>query len=578
MATPAPGPTLSPAADRERTIVARGLGRVYRDRIAVTGLDLDVASGEIFGLVGPDGAGKTTVLQMLAGILDPSTGSCTVLGADTLREAGRVNSIVGYMSQGFTLYDRLTVDENLAFAAGIRGVDGATYRNRRRELLEMAGLLPFIARRAGALSGGMRKKLSLCTNLVHRPRVLLLDEPSLGVDPLSRRELWQLFERECAAGTAIVLSTCYMDEASRSDRVVFLSDGRPLATGAPGELARTSTGSLLSLTANDVAAALATLHGDERVRSVQRLPAELRVRAVPSADLEILADDLSRLGPVRPVEATLEDAFVTLAEGDSPAEPVSLSAPATIWGDHGGLGAHAITVRFGDFTAVDAVTFQLAPGEVVGWVGPNGAGKTTLIRVLCGLLIPTTGTARVAGVDVVREPRRLRERIGYMSQRFSLYHDLTAGENLRFFAGAYGLGRVAARAAISEMMAVTGLADYGARAVAELSAAQRQRLALACAILHRPAILFLDEPTSGVDPVARQRFWQVVETLAAQGMTVMVTTHNLEEAYYCHRIGLMHQGRLLALDDIDGLRAELGVEADASVEFVFAGFLAREQG
>lgn len=227
-----------PALSAQPAISARGLGRTFRDRVAVAGLDLEVAGGEIVGLVGPDGAGKTTVLQMLAGILDPSAGRCAVLGADTVRDAPRVNAAVGYMSQGFTLYDRLTVDENLAFAARVRGVYGDSYRQRRDVLLGMAGLLPFGARRTGALSGGMRKKLSLCTNLIHRPRVLLLDELSLGVDPASRHDLWRLLRTERAAGAAIVLSTSYMEEAARCDRVVLLKDGRALAIGTPSMLTR----------------------------------------------------------------------------------------------------------------------------------------------------------------------------------------------------------------------------------------------------------------------------------------------------------------------------------------------------
>lgn len=507
-------------------IEAEALGHRFGDNVVLTDISLKIGAGEIFGLLGPDGAGKTTLMQILAAILDPSMGSCRVLGFDTVRQSSAVTSRIGYMSQGFTLYDRLTVDENLAFAARVRGIVGEQWRQRRARLLDMAGLARFGARRAGALSGGMRKKLSLCTNLIHQPPLLLLDELSLGVDPASRRELWNILREFQATGASIVVTTPYMDEAAYCDRLGLLHDGRLLAVDSPRNLmeaARDSPGSPLP---------------------------------------------------------TLEDVFVRLSGSAldvTPGIPPESSIPSAVSTQSEAVVADAVTCRFGDFTAVDRVSLSVRSGEVFGFLGPNGAGKTTLIRAMCGLLRPSEGELRVAGIDVLRNPMRLRQRIGYMSQRFSLYPDLTVGENLRFFAGVYGLKRSPRAEAIAWASDMTGLAGMEAHAAGRISGALRQRLALACSILHRPAILFLDEPTSGIDPVSRQRFWRLIRALARQGMTVFVTTHYLEEAVYCHRLGLMYSGRLIALGGIPELRAGLPQAEGYSMEDIFMAYIDRER-
>jgi len=514
-------------ANRDAWVIeAEDLGHRFGDNVVLTNISLKIGAGEIFGLLGPDGAGKTTLMQILSAILDPSMGVCRVLGFDTVRQSAAVTSRIGYMSQGFTLYDRLTVDENLAFAASVRGIAGAQWRQRRERLLDMAGLGPFGARRAGDLSGGMRKKLSLCTNLIHQPPLLLLDELSLGVDPASRRELWNILHEFQATGATIVVTTPYMDEAAYCDRLGLLNQGRLLAVNSPRNLREAA-------------------------------------REAPSSPLP-----------------TLEDAFVRLA-GDTVEETSSISSeratPSMSSTESAAVVANEVTCRFGDFTAVDRVSLSVPSGEVFGFLGPNGAGKTTLIRAMCGLLRPSEGKLRVAGVDVLRNPMRLRHRIGYMSQRFSLYPDLTVGENLRFFAGVYGLkGRPRAEA-IAWASDMTGLTGMAAHATGRISGALRQRLALACSILHRPTILFLDEPTSGIDPVSRQRFWHLIRTLAREGMTVFVTTHYLEEAVYCHRLGLMFSGRLIALGSVDGLRAGLERADGFSMEDIFMAYIDRER-
>lgn len=557
----------------QAVVVAEALGRRYGRRQVLDGVSFEVAPGEVFGVVGPDGAGKTTLLQILAAILRPTTGECRVLGEDVRRQPERVQARIGYMSQGFSLYDKLTVAENIAFAADIRDVPPAALAERRTRLLAMAGLERFEARREGQLSGGMRKKLALCANLIHEPPLLILDEPSLGVDPLSRRELWRILDQAKADGHSIVFATSYMDEADASDRVLLLREGRPLAIGAPSELRGRAKGRVYRLVTADPGPTERQLSADPQVISFQRRAGdELRVQMRSEAPPQVSGD-------ARPeaAEPSMEDVF-TVASAPPPAtvrtaEPAPPPRPTPTAEV---IVAEGVVRRFGDFKAVDEVTLSVAPGEVLGLLGPNGAGKTTLIRILCGLLAPSAGRAQVAGFDVAGQSEAVRARIGYMSQRFSLYPDLSARENLLFFARAYGVPRGELKTRIAWAAARAGLEGEGGETVSSLSGATRQRLALACAMVHRPQVLFLDEPTSGVDPLSRFRFWRLIAALAADGVGVVVTTHYLEEATFCDRLGLMMDGRLIALGPLADLTAELGLQT-ATVEDVFLGFIARER-
>jgi ABC-2 type transport system ATP-binding protein len=567
----------------ERPVIdARGIGRRFGRRHALSGIDLRVERGEILGLVGPDGAGKTTLLQILAAILDPSAGQCRVLGFDSARQASLITSRIGYMAQGFTLYGRLSVDENLAFAASIRGVADAVFVERRQRLLAMAGLLPFGERPEEQLSGGMRKKLALCTNLIHEPPLLLLDEPSLGVDPLSRRELWHILHDFRRQGATILFSTSYMDEAEHCDRVAMLDGGRLIALASPADLRARGANAVFRIRSEHPARIDAALRAAPSVRGVQWRADEIRFQLHPGRELPAeLRAEFARSGELEHAPPSIEDVFALLASGEplsdsaEPARPPP--AQAVLPAEAGpAIECDRLTRRFGRFLAVDAVSLSVQPGGIFGLLGPNGAGKTTLIRMLCGLLAPSEGSARVAGVDVGAEPRRLRQRIGYMSQRFSLYPDLTVGENLAFFASAYGLRRREARAAIGWAAAMTGLAGLQQEDVRSLSGALRQRLALACAVMHRPQVLFLDEPTSGVDPLSRYRFWHLVHHLADAGMAVLVSTHYPEEARYCHGLGFMAEGRLIAAGAYPQLRAELA-DVEDSVEAVFIAFIERDR-
>lgn len=555
-------------------IEARDLGRRYGRKTVLENVSFEVGPGEIFGVVGPDGAGKTTLLQMLAAILRPSFGVCRVLGEDVLRHPDRVQARVGYMSQGFSLYDRLTVAENIAFAADIRDVPKDLFAERKARLLEMAGLQRFQDRREGALSGGMRKKLALCANLIHEPPLLILDEPSLGVDPLSRRELWRILEAAKADGRSIVFATSYMDEADASDRVLLLRQGRPLAMGTPAELRESARGKVYRVTTRSPGEVERRLADTKEVLSFQRRSAdEIRVQTSTKRPPSLAGAPPATIASAEP---NMEDVFTVASAGEGARDMVAItergSGPAAVL-----VSAEKVTRRFGDFIAVDDVSLAVNAGEVLGLLGPNGAGKTTLMRILCGLLPSSEGVARVAGFDAARQGQEVRSRIGYVSQRFSLFPDLSGRENLMFFGRAYGLTSKTLDARISWATERAGLTEDTDRLVKNLSGAVRQRLALACAIVHQPKVLFLDEPTSGVDPLARFRFWRLIAGLAADGVAVIVSTHYLEEATFCDRLGLMMDGRLIAHGSLHALQAELGL-AEPRVEDVFLGFIARERG
>lgn len=542
-----------------------GVDHRYGHQWALRDIDFSVEAGELFGVVGADGAGKTTLLQICAAILDPTAGRCDVLGFDSVTGAKAITARIGYMSQGFTLYDRLTVAENLRFAARIRSVGDEVYGERSRRLLNMAGLGGFMNRSAGVLSGGMRKKLSLCTNLIHEPDLLILDEPGLGVDPLSRRELWTILETFRQQGMTILVATSYMDEAERCNRVLLLQHGSILAVDEPEGVRGKARGKVFEYTTTDptlIAGKLARYSG---LYGIQVLPDRVRFQRGEAKTADAAFEFP---GDFREVEPTLEDVFVLHAgRTGNTAPPMAQMAPLP---HRGGIKAEEVTIRFGDFTAVDHVSFEARPGMLLALIGPNGAGKTTLIRSLCGLLQISDGAAWIGDDRVLPETHQLRQQIGYMSQRFSLYKDMTPGENLAFFASAYGLEGPAAEEAIRRACEMTQLEYHGDEIpVASMSGATRQRLALACSILHRPTVLFLDEPTSGIDPVARYRFWELIRLLAGAGMVVIVTTHYLDEAAYCDSIGLMQQGHLIDFGSLAELRADRGMSADAPVEEVF---------
>lgn len=545
----------------EPSIQAKNLTRRFGELAAVEGLDLHVHPGEIFGLVGPDGAGKTTTLRMLAGILDPTEGDAWIRGYHCATDSGRVKDHLAYMSQRFGLYTDLTVEENIAFYADLYGVTRKGRDARMNELLDFSAMRPFRKRRAGALSGGMKQKLQLVCALIHTPNVLLLDEPTNGVDPVSRRDFWRILYRLLKQDVAILVTTAYLDEAERCSRVGLLNHGKLLATGTPDEVKKLMRGALLAVRSPQARAVSRVLRERLACESVNVFGDTVHiVTKEPDAAREearrLIEDKGLRLEDIREQEASLEDVFVSVlsTEGTGKEQKHTTHGPVRVefnnraaTGDGVAVRTLGLTRRFGNFVAVDHITFEVPRGEIFGFLGPNGAGKSTTIRMLCGLLEPSEGQGTVAGFDVRRQPEQIKKHIGYMSQKFSLYEDLTVEENIDFYGGIYGLS--GARLAPRKDWAVemSGLKDHRNSLTAVLSGGWKQRLALACAILHEPPILFLDEPTSGVDPLSRRRFWDLIYELAERGVTVFVSTHYMEEAEYCDRLALIYRGKMVAL-------------------------------
>jgi drug efflux transport system ATP-binding protein len=570
--TALPGSALSPIMDGHDpdpppVISARGLSKAYgRGRIqAVSNVSLSVARGEVVALIGPDGAGKTSLLQMLAGVLRADSGTATVAGVDIRRDPESVKAAIGYMPQGLggNLYDALTVAENIEFFRDLRRVPLGSYRDNLERLLRVTRLAPFLDRAAGKLSGGMRQKLALICTLIHLPDVLLLDEPTTGVDPISRRDFWTIIHTLVVSrSVTVLLATSYMDEAERCHRVSLMHDGALIAVGPPEQLTAALTGRLWAVRGVHVDDTVAALRQSPAVQSTAIAGGEVRVLVRDGAG--DLADQLASAGLVGatldPVAANLEDVFVQHLTRDRPLPgaasllPWRGALPAPVEGAPAAIRAEQLTCRFGAFTAVDRVSLDVHPGEILGLLGPNGAGKTTLIKMLCGLERPTAGTATVGGYDVRRDRAQLRGHIGYVAQRFSLYRDQTLYENLRLSAGLYSIPRAVRRRRIESVLSGLGLDAFADRLPVALPLGFRQRLALGCAILHEPRVLFLDEPTAGVDPLARRQFWDLVHLLAhQQGVTVLVSTHYMDEASHCDRLGFMHEGRLVGLGRPDEL-------------------------
>jgi ABC-2 type transport system ATP-binding protein len=517
-----------------------------------------VTGGHVTGLVGPDGAGKTTLLRLIAGLLLPSQGTIHACGYNTFNQLAQIRNVVSYMPQRFGLYEDLTVAENLSLYADLRGVAGESRKQMTQRLLEFTALAPFTTRLAGKLSGGTKQKLGLACSLIQTPKLLLLDEPSVGVDPISRRELWRLVYELVDQGIAVIWSTAYLDEAERCGVVLALDRGRVLYDGKPQDLtARMDGRSFLVRGATRKRRALATaiklpnvIDGVIQGRSVRLV---MKAGSVPPTPDEIQVPDAE----IIPTAPRFEDAFVDLLGGGVKAEsPLAGSVRPKNSTDDAVVQAAGLTKRFGSFTAASDITFQIGRGEIFGLLGPNGAGKSTTFKMLCGLLAPTSGKARVVGYDLYRSGGTARAKLGYMAQKFSLYGDLSTLQNLNFFSGVYGLSGRPQRERIERLVAAFELEPFLDINTKELPLGFKQRLALACAVLHDPPVLFLDEPTSGVDPLTRREFWSHINAMVERGVTVLVTTHFLDEAEYCDRIALIYQGQVIAGGSPDDLKEQ----------------------
>jgi ABC-2 type transport system ATP-binding protein len=562
--------SMSNAASGDSVIILDSVSKYFRSGkrkiAALQNVSMFVRKGLITGIIGPDGAGKTTLMRLSTGLLTPDAGRIVVFDRDATHDSLLIQASVGYMPQRFGLYEDLTVMENMNLYADLQGVLRESRPERFEELLHMTGLGPFVSRLAGHLSGGMKQKLGLACTLVRSPQLLLLDEPTVGVDPVSRRELWSIVYRLVREeGMSVLLSTAYLDEAEHCNEVIMLHEGQLLGQGLPetfsaAMLGRTYTvvvpgmknrvlqGKLLR--SPDITDAV--VQGD-RVRLVME-------SAVPPEAAKLLPS--VRNMAVTPVKPRFEDGFISMLRLSRPVKLKDMGERTDTDAEAETSGHHVIEVkniqrRFGDFYAVKGITFSVKKGEVFGLLGANGAGKSTTFRMLCGLLPPSAGNLSVAGVDIRKAPAAARAHIGYMSQKFSLYGNLSIKENLRFYSSTYGLKGSSQKERIQWALDQFDLSDISEVTSTDLSLGYKQRLAMACALMHNPGILFLDEPTSGVDPIARREFWHRINSLAERGVTVMVTTHFMEEAEYCDSLAIMAAGKLLALGTPSEIKAKV---------------------
>ncbi len=541
------------SAPKQTAIRASRLSKHYGAVEAVRGIELDVADGEIFGLIGPDGAGKTSTFQILAGVMEASGGVAEIFG----QPARAARSETGYLTQAFSLYPDLTVLENIRYIGELRRVHPHDIAERGGHYLQMFDMNRFSDRLAGKLSGGMKQKLALTCALVPQPRVLLLDEPTTGVDPVSRREFWDTLAHLAADGLTILVATPYMDEAERCHRVALMYQGKIQEIGTPAELRGGLHAKRLELRMENLAKAesvLGKLGGaEEEILDVQRFGDRLDLLVHnPDAAKRIAEEKLKSaglaMGEVREDEPTLENVFVAkLRSLGQVADQTPFPGRHSRQNLRGkvAIGATNLKREFGKFTAVKNLNLQIQYGEIYGLLGANGAGKTTAIRMLCGLLDPTQGNVELAGESDMRTGAA-RQRVGYMSQKFSLYDDLSIKENLNFFAGVYGVPKQERNEKIRWVLSFSGLEGKQDQVTGSLPGGWKQRVAFGAAILHEPSVLFLDEPTSGVDPLARRAFWTMINRLADAGTAILVTTHYLEESEQCNRLGLMAAGELVA--------------------------------
>ena len=566
-----------------------GLHKQFLDKesgrkiVALRDINLAIPAGTISAFVGPDGAGKTTLLRLMAGLLRADTGSVEVLGVDARRDPQQIQDRISYMPQRFGLYEDLSVQENLDLYADLHGVAAQDRVKRYARLMEMTGLAKFTARPAGKLSGGMKQKLGLACTLVRSPELLLLDEPTVGVDPLSRVELWEIVEQlRQDEHLTVIISTAYLDEAERCAQVYVMHEGEVLAHGTPQALSDHARGRCFM--------ALQQSRQPSRVLQAKLLDnTDMIIDAVPQGgDVRFILNEHTQSDApalqevldgarVEAVKPRLEDGFMVLMRAklhqDKATVEASLAAAASLSNSsanaHGALSdtndevmieVRDLVRKFGDFIAVNSTSFAVKRGEIFGLLGPNGAGKTTTFRMLCGLLPATSGFLQVAGVNLRTARADARRRIGYVSQKFSLYGNLSVMENLEFFGGAYGLRGKRLRqriATVTEQFELHGLERTPS---GHLPGGFKQRLAMAVGLLHEPDILFLDEPTSGTDPLARREFWRRITALANTGVTIIITTHFLDEAEYCDRIVIQDAGELKAL----GTPREVWVQAGHS--------------
>ena len=562
--------------NEENVIIAENLYKQFISKSskkeiteALNNINIKVPAGKLTALIGPDGAGKTTFMRLVCGLMFPSEGNLTVLGINTKDNPQEIQNKISYMPQRFGLYEDLSVQENLNLYADLHGISQEKRIERFSELLKMTGLEPFTKRLAGKLSGGMKQKLGLACTLIRTPELLLLDEPTVGVDPLSRRELWEILQKLVGdEKITILVSTAYMDEAELCQKIIVMHKSKVLAEGTSKDLALKAEDRCFKIMppAGMPSRILQSKLLDQKENIVDAVPEGGEVRFISrskdvSSSVKQIKDNLQ----IEKVDSRLEDGFMVLlhdyesSHKEKTEEMIPLEFPDNFKiSDQIDIEVKNLVRKFGDFTAVGNTSFQVHRGEIFGLLGPNGAGKTTTFRMLCGLLPATSGFLSVAGVNLRKARTQARANVGYVAQKFSLYSTLTVDENLKFFGGVYGLKREKLRKRMEEVKEQFDLTGLDTKPSGELPGGFKQRLSMAVALLHEPKILFLDEPTSGIDPLARRTFWRQITALAAEGTTIIITTHFMEEAEYCDRIMIQDQGKMLVLGTPQEVREKAG--------------------
>lgn len=547
------------------------------DVTALNDVSFDVKQGEIFGIIGPDGAGKTTLFRILSTLILGDSGNITIEGLDVIKDFRTIRTLVGYMPGRFSLYQDLTVEENLNVFAKVFNTSITENYHLIEEIYKQ--LEPFKKRRAGKLSGGMKQKLALCCALIHKPKVLFLDEPTTGVDPVSRKEFWEMLKRLKEENITILVSTPYMDEASMCDRIALIQNGRFLKIDSPQNIIKQFDHDLWLVRSDNMSKLLTDLRAFQNVRSCFAFGDSHHITMFNNDwKIDELKMFLVQKGhtsiEIERTEVTVEDCFMELnlepkkslntkntntkEQENTEISPIVKLEQRT--NSEIVISTENLTKKFGSFTAVDKISFNVKKGEIFGFLGANGAGKTTAMRMLTGLSHPTSGSGTVAGFDIKTQTEQIKKNIGYMSQKFALYDDLKVWENIRLYAGIYGVPEQEISHRTDELLKKLGFDKERNALVKSLPLGWKQKLAFSVAIFHEPKIVFLDEPTGGVDPSARRNFWEMIYEASDRGITVFVTTHYMDEADYCNRVSIMVGGKIEVLDSPKNLKLKYNAE------------------
>ncbi len=552
-------------------ISASNLEKTFTDNTnAIKKINFSIFSGKITGIVGPDGAGKTTLIRMLTGLLAPTFGELKVLNYNMPNTSSDFLQQIGYMPQKFGLYEDLTVYENLKLYSDLQNIENSN--NRIDELLTFTSLKKFQDRLAGKLSGGMKQKLGLACALIKKPKLLLLDEPGVGVDPISRIELWEIVQKLLKDDIAVVWSTSYLDEAQNCDEVILLNEGNCLYLGTPQNLKKNMKDRvfLISGIFLQKRETLTKILEQDEILDAVLVGSKIRINLKKNTTLS--KEFIYKLGEdvkIEAIEPIFEDCFVDILNIKTKAHSQLVENMKNIEKSSLKLiEAKSLTKKFGNFVATDNIDFEIGNGEIFGFLGPNGAGKSTTFKMLCGLLTPTFGTSKVLGEDLYKSNSNIKNSIGYMAQKFSLYGNLKIKDNLDFFSGIYGLKNKKREEKIEEMIEIFDFKNYLHLNANSLPLGIKQRLSLACSVMHEPKVLFLDEPTSGVDPITRKEFWTHINGMVKKGVSIMVTTHFMDEAEYCDKIMLIYKGKNIASGTPDELKALVGPNASMQDAFI----------